>query len=67
MDRMKKDGGMGFWPTPIMHLTKPSNDGSRNFVIIKSCGYCHSWFHCDDIAITSCKHTFHLFCLGAML
>jgi hypothetical protein len=57
MDGMKKDGGMCFWPTLIMHSAKPPNDGSRNFVIIKSCGYCHSQFHYNDIADTSCKHT----------
>jgi len=42
MDGMKKGGAMRFWPTPIMHLAKPLNGGSRNFVIIKSCGCCHS-------------------------
>ncbi len=67
MDGMKKGGGMCFWPTPIMHSTKPLDDGSRNFVIIKSCGYCHSWFHYDNIAIINFKHTFHPFCLGTML
>jgi hypothetical protein len=30
MDEMKKCGGICFWPTPIMHSTKPPYDGSRN-------------------------------------
>lgn len=67
MHGMRKGGGMCFWPTPIMHSTKPLDDGSRNFVIIKSFVYCHSWFHYDDIAVINFKHTFHLFCLGSML
>jgi hypothetical protein len=67
MDGMKKDGGMCFWPPPIMHSTKPLDVGSRNFVIIKSCGYCHSWFHYDHIVVINFKHTFHLFCLSTML
>jgi hypothetical protein len=64
MDGMEKGGGMCFWPTPIMHSSKPLDDGSRNFFTIKSCGYCYIWFQYDDIAIINCKHTFHLFVLA---
>jgi len=67
MNGMKKGGGMCFWPPPIMHLAKPPDDGLNNFVIIKSCGCCHGWFHCDDIVVMSCKHTFHPFCFSVML
>ncbi len=66
---MKERTGMSFWPTPIMHPTKlPTNDiEARAFIIIKPCGYCNQCFHCHDIAIISCKHVFHPFCLDAML
>jgi hypothetical protein len=55
---------MCFQPLPIVHLKKPTDDGGKNVVIIKPCGYCYHYY---DIAITSHKHTFHLFCLQTML
>jgi hypothetical protein len=67
IDAMKKGGCMSFWSSPIMHLARPTNDGTRNCFIMKTCGHCHGWFYCADIAISSCKHNFHLFCLSAML
>jgi hypothetical protein len=63
---MKKGDGMFFSPKPIVHLEKPADDGERNFIIIKSCGYCNQWYHCYDV-VYSYKHTFHPWCLGAML
>jgi hypothetical protein len=62
-----RQGGMCFYPLPIVHPKIPVNDGGKNVVIIKPCGYYNLCYHCCDIAITSCKHTFHPFCLGAML
>jgi hypothetical protein len=56
-------GGMCFQPLPIVHLEKPTDDGGKNVVVIKPCGYCNHCYHYYDIAITSYKHTFHLFCL----
>ncbi len=50
-----------------MHPKKPKSDGGINVVVIKPCGYCNQNYHCVDIVITSYKHTFHPFCLGAML
>jgi hypothetical protein len=41
--------------------------GDKNVVVIKPCGYCNHFYHYYDIAIISYKHTFHLFCLRAML
>lgn len=65
---MKKGFSMCFWPIPIMHPMKPIYDeGARTFVIIKPCGYCNQYFHCHDVAMTGCKHTFHPFCLCVML
>ncbi len=66
IDAMKKGGGMSFQPSPIIHPTRLPNDGTRNYFIVKTCGYRHGWFHYTDIAIFSCKHSFHSFCLGTM-
>jgi hypothetical protein len=67
VDAMKKGGGMCLWPKPILHLAKPTNDSARTFIIINACGYYNQWFHCDDIVVTSYRHTFHPFCFEAML
>ncbi len=40
---MKKRDGMFFSPKHIMHSEKHVDDGERNFIIIKSCGYCNQW------------------------
>jgi hypothetical protein len=58
---------MCFQPLPIVHLDKPTHDGGKNVIVIKPCGYCNQNYHCVDIVITSCKHTFHPFCFEAML
>ncbi len=58
---------MCFQPLPIVHLEKPTHDGGKNVIVIKPCGYYNQNYHCVDIAITSYKHTFHPFCLRAML
>jgi hypothetical protein len=64
---MKKGNGISFWLQPILHVDVPlKNDGS-NVIVIKACGYCNQWYHCGDVALTSCKHTFHPFYLAAML
>jgi hypothetical protein len=34
---------------------------------MKVCGFCAQGFHCLDVVITSCKHTFHPFCLIEVL
>jgi len=59
--------GICFQPLPIVHLEKRVDDGGRNVLVIKPCGYCNQCYHYYDITITSCKHCFHSFCLGAML
>jgi hypothetical protein len=43
------------------------DDGGINVIVIKPCGYCNQNYHRANIAITSYKHTFHPFCLRAML
>ena len=66
LQQMVDGGGMSFWPKPIIHPEQPNED-ETNFLIIRPCGFCGGSFHCYDIVVTSCKHTFHPFCLGAML
>ncbi len=63
---MKRGTRMMFRPKPIMLFDNPCEEG-RTFIIFKPCGYCHERFHCIDVTVTSCKHTFHPFCLGVML
>ncbi len=66
-DKMKIGKGMAFKPKPNLHFKDVLEDSSKTFVIVKPCGFCNQGFHCMDVAITSCKHTFHPFYLGAML
>jgi hypothetical protein len=64
IDEMKSSGGIKFWPKPLLH--PPSSDilGSNNFFHVRPCGWCRRGYHCFDIAVTSCKHMFHPFCLA---
>lgn len=66
LQHMKDGSGMSFWPKPIIHPERPSAD-ETTVIILRPCGFCNGSFHCYDIVVTSCKHTFHPFCLGAML
>lgn len=65
-DEMKKNIGMMFKPKQIMHFDNPWEEG-RTFIIFKLCGYYNERFHCIDVDVTSCKYTFHPFCLVVML
>jgi hypothetical protein len=58
---------MAFKPKPNLHFKDALKDNNNTFIFVKPCGFCNQGFHCMDVVITSCKHTFHLFCLGAML
>jgi hypothetical protein len=64
---MKIGVGMIFKPKPIMNSEKIVEENGRAFIIIKPYGFCNEGFHCMDVVVTSCKHTFHPLCLGAML
>jgi hypothetical protein len=55
---MRKGGGLYFWPKLILHPDRLINDGT-NMIIIEACGLCGQWYHCVDIFVTSCLHTFH--------
>jgi hypothetical protein len=66
-DKMKRRVGISFNLNPIMHYEEDVEESENAFVIAKPYGFCNYGFHCMDDVITSCKHTFHPFCLGAML
>jgi hypothetical protein len=63
---MWKGGGMSFWHKCILHPNKPLCD-APNMIIMKSCGVCGQSYHCFDIAMTSCLHTYHSYRLGQHL
>lgn len=58
-------GGKSFWPKPIIHPFTNSDD--LTYIATKPYGFCNRAYHWYDVAVTSCKHTFHPFCLGEML
>jgi hypothetical protein len=57
---------MSFWPKLILHLYRPLCN-APNMMIIKACGLCSQWYHCFDIVVTLCLHTYHLTCFGTHL
>jgi hypothetical protein len=64
LDCMRKGRGLRLWPIP--HVNDP--DFTRSIpVVIKPCGYCNMEFQNFDVALTSCKHAFHPFCLCVMM
>jgi hypothetical protein len=67
LDNMKKEDGISFSSQPIFHLDVPLEDSGRNVIVVKACGYYNQWYHCGDVALPTCKHTFHPLCLVAML
>lgn len=64
---MRNVGGVFFWPNPILHLAPHFASNCIGFITIQSCGFCNRSYHCHDIVVTSCKHTFHPFCLREFL
>ena len=65
---MKNERGLSVWPRPILHPA-PGKVGDDNFpyLVIKPCAFCNRGFHCCDIVVTSCKHTFHPLCLSEIV
>ncbi len=66
-DKMKIGESMTFKPKPIMHFEKFVDDNGKTLIIVKPCGFCNNGFHCMDVVVASCKHTFHPCILGVML
>jgi hypothetical protein len=67
IELMLQGGGLSCWPKPTMHPLCPLNDDVVTHIQVRPCGFCKQWYHCSDIVVTSCKHTFHPFCLAASL
>jgi hypothetical protein len=67
-DAMEDERGLSMWPRPILHpATRNDIVDDFPYIVIRPCGYCNRGFHCSDIAMTSYKHTFHLFCLSEIV
>jgi hypothetical protein len=43
------------------------NNKFETYILVKPYGFCNRGYHCHDIVVASCKHTFHPFCLGELL
>jgi hypothetical protein len=67
LENMKKMSGNSFWLKPIIHPNGQGGNDNLMYIVEKPCGFFFQGFHCNDVAITSCKHTYHPFCLGELL
>jgi len=63
---MEKRGGSPFWPKPILHPACPIDANSNIVILVKPYGFCKVWYSYYDIVVTSCKHTYHPFCLAKL-
>ena len=64
LDYMQQGQGLQLWPIPQVNSAESTRTVS---VLIKPCGYRKLGFQNFDVALTSCKHAFHPFCLCVML
>ncbi len=62
-----KGNGLSFWPKPILHPIWPPTSENSIVINVRPCGFCNQGYHCWDIAMTSCKHTYHPFYLGEII
>jgi hypothetical protein len=67
LDSMQNVGGASFLPKPILGPTPQSASDWIGSITIRRCGFCNRGYHCHDIAVMSCKHIFHPFCLQEFL
>ena len=51
-----------FSPTPIQ---RPKEFEKNNLVYVEDCPLCGESFHCNDIVVSSCGHTYHPFCMSS--
>ncbi len=65
LEEMKNKSGTSFWPKSIVHPML--NNKFEMYILDNPCGFCNRRYYCHDIAIVSCKHTCHQFCLGELL
>jgi hypothetical protein len=64
---MAKGRGLSCWPKPILH--PPFLGDVDGFIHnqLRSCTFCKLWYHCFDLVVISCKHTFHPYSLDESL
>ena len=48
-------------PTPIQ---RPKDSDKNTLVYVENCPLCGEGFHCNDIVVSSCGHTYHPFCMN---
>ena len=51
-----------FSPTPIQ---RPKDSDKNTLVYVENCPLCGEGFHCNDIVVSSCGHTYHPFCMSS--
>lgn len=64
LEEVKKKSGFSLWPKAILHPPATEIDCKPQYLIVNRCGWCKRGYHCYDIAVASCKHMFHPYCLG---
>jgi hypothetical protein len=62
-----KGGGLSCWPKLILHPPFLGDADGSIHIQLHPCGFYKLWYHCFDLVITSCKHTFHPYCLDESL
>ncbi len=65
---MERGKDSSFWPKLMLH---PSCFlfylDLGVIIVLKPCDFCKTWYNFYDVTMTSCKYTYHSFCLGEML
>jgi hypothetical protein len=58
-----RDGGLSCWPKSTLHPPCPLDNDVAVHIQVWPYAYCKQWYHCFDLIVTLCKHTYHPFCL----
>ena len=64
IEDMKLVGGIKFCPKPLLHPSSSDILDLDMYFHDKPCTWCKQGCHCFNIAIISCKHVFHSYCLA---
>jgi hypothetical protein len=61
---MEKRGGVSLWPKPALHPPVSLEVDLHNQIEVTACCVCYKWFTYFDVAFSSYKHAYHIFCLA---
>jgi hypothetical protein len=64
---MERGGGCSFGPKPMLHPSFVGDVNSYDVIHLKPYEFCKRGYAFYDVVVTSCKHTYHPFCLSEML